>query len=864
MTRGGTPARNDSHGGTAAPTPGGGSTTRPVRPGRRAALVLLPLLLLGSACEPGARFLGFGFAEPVRGVLSVGDGSSPFRVELDLPEFGTVQELELRLNGTRVLRSSDGGLVLHPFTAEGSLDLPPGRHQFEARALVDVLGVFQLKLSAWTWVDRIELDRPDVCEFLNDVECVLPYPSSRFLEPAATATGVRVSFPPGALPGLPLPLDSARWSGQDGFSPGTQVLMHFPGGVDPVLSDAPRLRPDTRTLDERSLQPDSPTLLLDATEGYTPVLHWIERDARAPTSPMPEREVLFLRPAATLKGGHRYVVAMRNLVHPDGTPVEAEPVFAAIRDGRPTDHPAVEARRAELDALLDELDGRGVERSELVLAFDFVVQSDEELTRAMLAMRDRAFEWLAEQEEPTFTVFPFVPPGSDSGDVSVERDCDVPGTRIWREVRGRFQVPLFLSSDPLANPVAGGKLVDEDGDGRPEQQGILEAPYAITIPCAARDAEEPLRAILTGHGLFGNGRSVVNVPNTFGAAEIANGGDDFLRISGATDWLGLSSHDFSAGNPINSFIAQSVLLQPDEFQNLPDRLRQGMTNALVLARMMREGRFNAHPAFQDDEGRGVFAEPADSIDYFGISLGGIMGTFFSALSPDVEGISLDVPAANFSILVQRSTAIALIDFALNLLNPDRMVQAIFFSLAEEQWDSAEPVGYLRHVTRDPLPGSGEPKDLLYTVAEHDGVVSNIASEVAIRSLGLPNLHDTQTDEGSSVSGLVDIPDVPGPLAPGDPDFVGATIWSDAGMYGDLSDPELAAFAPPLDNGSVASSCDPHGRTLQTPAVVRQITTWLDERVIDHFCDGECDALATGGGFYPFEIPGGAAEPCDPR
>lgn len=829
----------------------------------RRLLLVLPLLLLASGCERGLRYLGFGFETPVRGVLS--DASAgPLSIELDLPYIGRVQRLELWVDGEPALTSEDGGLVLTPFTAHGSLELPPGEHELQARARVDVLGLFTLRLRAWTWLERVTLDRPAQCEVLNDVECLLPYPSSRFLVPAETATGVRVEFPQGSLPGLPTPLDSAGFGDQDGFSPGTQVLMHFPGGVDPALSDAARLRADTRTLDERSLAPDSPTLLLDASDGYAPVLHWIERDARAATGPSPERELLFLRPAATLRGGHRYLVAMRDLVHPDGSPVEAEPVFAALRDGRPTDVPAIEARRPAMEALFAELADRGVERSSLVLAFDFVVQSDEDLTAAMLAMRDRAFAWLAEQEGPTFTVFPFVAPEQDTGDVSVEHDCEAPGARTWRRVRGRFQVPLFLSSNPLLAPAAGGRLVDEDDDGLPEQQGILEAPFAITIPCAARDAQPRLRAILTGHGLFGNGRSVVNAPQTFGAVELAHGGEDFERIAGATDWLGLSSHDFSASDPFNSFIVQSVLFTPSEFGNLPDRLRQGMTNALVLARMMREGRFNAHPAFQDDDGRGLFAEPADSIDYFGISLGGIMGTFLSALSPDVEGIALDVPAANFAILIQRSTAIGLIDLALSLLNPDPMVQALFFALAEELWDSAEPVGYLRRITRDPLPGSGEAKDLLYTVAEHDGVVTNIASETAIRSLGLPNLYDTQTDEGSSVSGLAEIPDVAGPLAPGDPEFVGATIWSDAGMYGDLSDPELAIFAPPIENRAVVSSCDPHGRTLQTPAVVRQITTWLDERVIDHFCDGECDGLATGGGFEPFEIPGGAATPCDPR
>lgn len=826
----------------------------------------LLLLLLATGCHPQGllRVFGVGFLAPAPGLLSLA-GEEPLALRIHLPLLGSLQSLEVLLDGEPVLDLAGGGLTIaHRDTAVGSLPgLPAGAYQLEARAVVRFLFFLRVPMTARTSLERVVLDRPDTCEILNDVECLLPFPSSRFLVPADTATGVRVEYPEGSLPGLPQPLHSAAFGGQDGFSPGVQVLMHFPGGVDPALSGASRLLPDTRSHDDTALRRSSPTLLLDASAGMRPVRHWIERDARAASGPSPEREVLFLRPAETLEAGHRYVVAMRNLVHPDGTPVEAEPVFAALRDARPSDIQAVEARRPAMERLFRKLRRAGVRRSELVLAFDFVVQSDEELTGPMLAMRDQAFAWLAAQSGPTFTVFPLAPPGG-SGEISVEYDCSAPGARTWRRLRGRFQVPLFLSSDPLLEPVVGGRLVDSDGDGLPEPQGLMEAPFAITIPCVALDPEQPpLRPILTGHGLFGDGGSVVDAPQGFGAIELAHGGPDFLRIAGATDWLGLSRHDFSIEHLLDNFILQAVLLDPDNFGALPDRLRQGMTNALVLGRMLREGRFGADPAFQTPDGRSVFAEPADTLDYFGISLGGIMGTWFAATSPDAGNVALDVPAANFSLLIQRSTAIGLIDFALNLLNPDPMVQALFFGLAEELWDSAEPSGYLHHVTRDPLPGSGAAKDLLYTVAELDGVVSNEASEIAIRTLGLPNLLDTRRDEGSSIADRVGIPDVAPPLTPDDPRFVGATTWYDAGMYGDLSDPALAAFAPPLANRSLASPCDPHGRTLQIPAEVRQITTFLDDGGIDSFCDGLCDGLATGGGFEPFEIPDGAAEPCSP-
>jgi len=355
----------------------------------------------------------------------------------------------------------------------------------------------------------------------------------------------------------------------------------------------------------------------------------------------------------------------------------------------------------------------------------------------------------------------------------------------------------------------------------------------------------------------------VGIAQAIGARRVANGGDDFLRIGGATDWLGLSSFDFDFSSILApSFILQAVLFDPGNFGTLPDRLRQGMTNALVLARMMKEGRFNADPAFHTPDGEGVFPGPDEALDYFGISLGGIMGTQFAALSPDAERVSLDVPASNFSILIQRSSAIGLISLALNLLNPDPMVQALFFAMAEERWDSAEAAGYLHNLTRNPLPGSGPPKDLLVTLARFDGVVSNEASEIYARTLGLPNLRDDTAPAGSALADLPGIPDVPGPLAEGDPAFVGAMIWYDLGMY-DLDDPAHTPFIPPLANLAASSPCDPHGQSFSTGAVAEQIGAGLDTGVIANTCDGLCDALATGGGFQAFELPNDRTEPCDP-
>src|SRR3990172_1343882 len=82
-------------------------------------------------------------------------------------------------------------------------DLAEGSHVLVARAVLDLF-FFEVPLYAATAFDVADLERPDECEILNNAHCLLPYPSSRFLEEvgSATETGFRTSFPELTIPGL--------------------------------------------------------------------------------------------------------------------------------------------------------------------------------------------------------------------------------------------------------------------------------------------------------------------------------------------------------------------------------------------------------------------------------------------------------------------------------------------------------------------------------------------------------------------------------------------------------------------------------------------------------------------------------------
>ncbi len=612
----------------------------------------------------------------------------------------------------------------------------------------------------------------------------------------------------------------------DGFSPTVQILMHFPGGVDVVKSNASRLLAATRTYDLSSLDADSPTVLLDADTGER-ILHFVELDARAAT---PDRQVLFLRPGKSLTPGRHYIVAARNLLHPDGSAVEPEPPFAVLRDNRPTDIDAINARRSQFEDLFTRLADAGIARGDLILAFDFYVQSDQGLTSQMLSMRDQSFAWLAQQTAagtPTFTV----------GAVS-ENDCSLPGAMVWRVITGSYQVPLFLASDPVSAPSTPA-LLNVDASGTPVSNGFTRPPFTIAIPCSALanggTAKPP---IVLGHGLFGDGHDfVMQLISTPGLTS-------FDYIGGATDWAGLSASDTTGSNLADSFIGHTIL-DLRNFPALPDRLRQGQLNTLMLGKMMRTAVFNSDPAFQTPSGVGVLAGPQAQEFYFGASLGGIMGLMYSALSPDIDNSHVDVPAMNFSLLLQRATPFIDFQSALQLTGiTDPMDTALLLSILHELWVRGESAGYATHITSNPLEGTNV-KQVLMTGALYDQQVSNQATEIAARTLGLPSLI------GSILPNRPLIPDEPGPLP-------SALVFYDTGSF-DPNNPADAPFIPPLANlQPQPNHCDPHELQAFIPAALQQMLTFLQPGgQVVNYCNGLCDAGD------PTEIPYGNATPCNP-
>lgn len=788
---------------------------------------LLPALVavMVSACfgSSGSVVVDLRFDTPQTNQLSM-TGDTGFVLLSSAPGELDEGSLALYLNEQPIVPTT---VTVSSGQISGEINIDePGVQELRA----EIMTASGLELSAEVAFETAALEALADCEVLNQAECLLPYPSTQFLSPASTPTGWRVDFPASGMleqfqvDDAPRRLSPEPYSELDGFSPTVQPLMHFPGpGVDVEASAAPRILAATRTTDGRSLEADSPTVLIDAVTGER-VHHWVETDARAVD---PERQVLFLRPGKALEPGRRYLVAVRDLVDVTGEPIMAEPVFTVFRDERPTDIEAVESRREEMAGLFSELNAAGVEREGLLLAFDFVVQSEAGLTAQMKTMRDESLAEIAAEGAPGFTV-----------DNVVENDCSAPDTFVWREITGTYEVPLYLDNDPEIDTAELSFLV-VDEQGEPQKQGTTQPPFTVAIPCTILDDDgEILRPLLLGHGLFGTGSSMVL--DLIGNPDL----ESLVFIGGATDFRGLSSPDLNVGGASPAIL--KIFEDFDNFTALPDRLRQGILNNLVLAHMMKQGYFNSDPAFQLPDGSGVFPGPAEEMYYFGASLGGIMGTMFASLTPDVDKLNVDVPAINFaSLMLQRSTQFIPFGQVFDQVNPDPMAQALGLALVHELWAQGEPAGYMAGL-RERLAGADPEIDLLVTVAWLDQQVTPLAAETIPRTLELPQLI------GSFQSGMVQIPDQAGPLS-------SAYVVYDTGSY-DLDNPDHEPFIPPLTNEQAQeeNSCNPHGTRGFIPASVAQASNFLQPGgLIENFCEGICDASV------PSEIPFGEAEPCDP-
>ncbi|MGB8330277.1 MAG: hypothetical protein WCE62_09125, partial [Polyangiales bacterium] len=356
------------------------------------------------------------------------------------------------------------------------------------------------------------------------------------------------------------------------------------------------------------------------------------------------------------------------------------------------------------DDIFQKLEAKGWDRADIQIAWDFNTASDANNTQWLVHMRDTAFDLIEQDGGFKYTI------------TSVETSTD-PGAidpaNIAFRIHGTFKAPQFMTT------ASTGSLLVFGDDGLPavnEDTPWVDVPFEVLIPKSA-SAETPAAIIEYGHGLLGSQSQIES-------SHFRSFMNQYNYTFCATDLIGMSDSDYLL---IGATLAGGNI---SLLRTMFDRLHQGFLNYVLLMRMMKT-------SFANDEDYGQYIK-GDEGYYYGISQGGIMGSVFMALSPDVQRGALGVMGQPYSFLLFRSVDFSQFLDAMKPNYPDFRAQQFVVALLQMLWDRVEPNGYTHHIRENPLPETNT-KEVLTRVAIGDHQVTTYAGHLMARTLKAPHL-----------------------------------------------------------------------------------------------------------------------------
>ncbi|HVP02974.1 MAG TPA: hypothetical protein VMT10_10435 [Solirubrobacteraceae bacterium] len=647
------------------------------------------------------------------------------------------------------------------------------------------------------------------CDPIDPRACLLPYPDDYFTVADRRAdTGRRLNLNPTELPANTKgqTVDTTDYDRSDGFSPGTGILTYVPG-IDLKKTGAVPIN-DLR----ESLDPGQPIAVIDAQTGRRQLV-WAELDSGATTA---KDRILMIHPARNFDEGHHYIVALSNLRRANGSIIQPNPAFRALRDGLRVKSPALAARRKHFAWIFATLRKKAkIKRSSLYLAWDFTVASQRNIEERMLSIRDGAFHVLGDDNLVDGKVSGR-PPAFHIDSVQDFAPCDPGGCKdgqsdqLARKVTGTMIAPCYLDKRgcPPGSRFAYRKLKRTAFAWIPRRipGNTMNAQFECIIPRAAMTA--PARAALYGHGLFGS-------PDEVMASNVQAMAQEHDFVFCATREIGMADEDVPN--------AISILKDFSGFPSLADRLQQGMLNGLLLGRLMIHPQGLIHQAaFQTPSGKPTIDTSA--LFYDGNSQGAIFGGALTAVAPDFQRAVLGVPGMDYSLLLPRSVDFDTYDQFFQPSYPDRFNRILLLTVAQTLWDRGEADGWAEHMTGSPPPNSPLHSVLLQgAVGDHQ--VAQISAENEARTINdghtqgavgrLPAYDPGRTFDKIPLYGITPA----GSLTLGS-----AIVMWDSGPIRDGG--ALGTDVAPLGDVPPRAGNDPHELVRATPAARQQKSDFL--------------------------------------
>ena len=242
----------------------------------------------------------------------------------------------------------------------------------------------------------IDLSEAENCDFITQPgsqTCMVPFPDNYYtVADPTSATGRRVNFKTAGMPANAYGqhIEAGPYNASDGFSPGSAILLKIPG-INTAADVAAMGSVPINKLSQYA-KANAPVVVIDVRTGQRwPI--WTEIDSNAEDS---SKAVLEIHPAVNFNSGDRYIVALRNLKNAAGEHLQAPAAFQYYRDDVPSAQEPINEWRPHYEELFSRLEKAGIGRSDLYLAWDFTVASDQNNTSRELSMRNNAFAQLGD------------------------------------------------------------------------------------------------------------------------------------------------------------------------------------------------------------------------------------------------------------------------------------------------------------------------------------------------------------------------------------------------------------------------------------------------------------------------------------
>jgi len=556
------------------------------------------------------------------------------------------------------------------------------------------------------------------CDPLVPGVCGLPFPSDVYLLADPTGknpSGKSVRFGATTLP-VGAPPNTACspevFYDHDGWSPSQAPMTFMPGAACPNCA-TPYTIP-------RSLEPDSPTILLEAESGRR-VPHWVDFNARTPNDGLEGRadqRLVMIRPAERLKDATRYIVALRDIQTTGGVAAEPSPVFRALRDnkqlsgGTDAERWSVYARRKLYADIFKKLESAGVKRDKLQIAWDYTTATKQNITGPMVELRDKALAVVGE-DGPTFVVKKVT-----------EYATATENPNLLRQIEVTMTVPLYLTAvTPDYDPAKPLDRLNRDTTGALAQNGTMDWDVLILVP---RSVESGMK-----HGLLQNGHGL------FGSRTEGTGGTGYLSVSANRNhYIAFAVNLFGFDGASVSLAAQGLLGRCEVLKSFPERQIQGMVNQLLAMRMMM-GRI-AKQGITDSSGKLVLDPQwidASLRAYRGDSQGGIMGGTYMSVSTDVTRGLLGEPGMPYNLLLPRSKDYDLYDAVLDQgYASNGISKQLVLAMTQMSWDRSEPSGFTPYMEKDLLPNTPAHHVIMH-VGRGDHEVTTFGAHIMARAIG---------------------------------------------------------------------------------------------------------------------------------